>query len=73
MFDFASHLKTLRQSKNVTQKEVAEAIHASERGYQRYELNERKPTFEILIALADYFEVSIDYLVGHTDNPEVNH
>ena len=69
MFDFANHLKTLRQSRNVTQKEVAEAIHASERGYQRYELNERKPTFDILIALADYFDVSLDYLVGRSDDP----
>ena len=32
-----------------------------------------QPTMENLIKLADYFNVSLDYLVGHTDNPEVNH
>ena len=41
-------------------------------GYQRYEYGERKPSFDMLIALADYFDVSIDYLVGRTDNPKVN-
>lgn len=72
MFDFGSHLKQLRLSRNITQKQLAENIGASERGIQNYELNTRKPTFDILIRIADYFGVSIDYLVGRTDNPEIN-
>lgn len=70
MFDFGQHLKSLRLSHKITQKQLAIAIGASERGIQNYELNERKPTFDALIALADYFDVSIDYLVGRSDDPK---
>lgn len=69
MFDFSINLKSLRQSKNLTQKQLATEINASERGIQNYEAGVRKPTYDILIALADYFDVSIDYLVGRTDDP----
>ena len=69
MFDFSTHLKSLRQSKNLTQKQLATEINVSERGIQNYETGIRKPTYDILIALADYFDVSLDYLVGRTDNP----
>lgn len=72
MFDFALHLKELRQSRNLTQKQLAEAIHASERGIQNYEMGIRKPTYEMLIALADYFNVSIDYLVGRAGAPKMD-
>lgn len=72
MFDFSQHLKSLRKSKQITQKQLAQGIGASERGIQQYELGERKPSYEALIALADYFDVSIDYLVGRTDNPQIN-
>lgn len=72
MDNFGKHLKQIRKQTKVTQKQVATAINTTERGYQGYELNEKKPGFDMLIALADYFEVSIDYLVGRTDNPEVN-
>ena len=70
MFDFGMHLKSLRQSKNVTQKQLAADIGASERGIQHYEIGERKPAYDMLIALADYFDVSLDYLVGRSDSPE---
>ena len=69
MFNFGEHLKALRQSRNITQKQLAEAIGSSERGIQHYELNERKPKYEIIIALSDYFEVSTDYLLGRSDDP----
>lgn len=72
MFNFGKHLKALRQSRNITQKQLAINIGASESGVQNYELGTRKPTFDMLIALADYFDVSIDYLVGRTDNPNIN-
>lgn len=72
MFNFGEHLKSLRLSKGITQKQLAENIGASERGIQNYETNQRKPTYDILIALANYFEISLDYLVGRTSNPEVN-
>lgn len=69
MFIFGVHLKNLRKSKNITQKQLALDIGASERGIQQYELGERKPTYDMLIALADYFDVSLDYLVGRSDDP----
>ena len=64
MFNFGTPLKMLRKSKNLTQKQLAENIGASESGIQNYELGTRKPTYDMLISLADYFDVSIDYLVG---------
>ena len=62
----------MRKVKGTTQKQVAEGSEIAERVYQRYESGERKPPFDKLITLADYFGVSIDYLVGRTDNPRIN-
>lgn len=64
MFDFGAHLKGIRKAKGMTQKQLAQAIGASESGIQNYELGTRKPTYDMLIALAAYFEVPIDYLTG---------
>lgn len=69
MIDFATQLKTIRKSKGVTQKQLAQAVGASERGIQSYEIGERKPAFDQLLALADYFDVSLDYLCGRSDDP----
>ena len=67
---FGAHLRTIRKSQKYTQKQVAEAIDVTERNYQRYEADEQRPAFDVLIALADYFDVSLDYLCGRSDNPE---
>ena len=72
MTDFGKHLKEIRISFNYTQKQVASNIGITERNYQRYEANDQRPSFDILISLADFYNVSIDYLVGRTDNPEIN-
>lgn len=69
MFNFGEHLRALRQSKGITQKQLGEFTGTSERGIQNYELNQRKPTYDILVSLADYFDVSLDYLVGRSDDP----
>lgn len=69
MVIFHEHLKQIRKDKKKTQKEVAIAIKLSERNYQSFEYGKVKPSFETLIALADYFDISIDYLVGRTNNP----
>ena len=69
---FSENLKSLRAFHNLTQRQLGIEIGASERGIQNYELDERKPNYEMLIALADYFDVSIDYLVGRTNNPNMN-
>ena len=56
-------LKELRTEKGATQKEVADFIGCSPLVYSRYEREEREPDIDMLCRLADYFNVSIDYLV----------
>lgn len=63
-------LKQLRLDKNLSQKQLATEIHISDRNYQRYEYGEREPVSSVLVALADYFDVSLDYLVGRSDDPQ---
>ena len=67
---FPERLIFLRKSKGLTRKQVYEAICMSALGYQRYEYGSREPAFQQLISLADYFNVSLDYLVGRSDDPE---
>lgn len=66
---FSDRLKELRMSRNLTQKQVYEAVGMSAIGYQRYEYGDREPAYQKLLALADYFDVSLDYLVGRSNNP----
>ena len=66
---FPTRLKELRNARNLTQKEVAESAGMAPMAYQRYEYGTREPAFRQLIALADYFDVSLDYLVGRSDDP----
>ena len=64
----AQRLKELREGRRLYQKEMAELLGLSLRGYQSYETDQSEPKLKTLIALADYFDVSIDYLVGRTDS-----
>lgn len=68
---FSERLKELRISRGLTQKQVYEAVGMSAIGYQRYEYGDREPAYQKLIALADYFDVSLDYLVGRSDFPHM--
>lgn len=72
MSNFSEKLKTLKAQKKVRQKDVAAAIGVSLLAYQYYETDTKEPTMSNLIALADYFDVSLDYLVDRSDNPEIN-
>ncbi|MCI8538471.1 MAG: helix-turn-helix transcriptional regulator [Oscillospiraceae bacterium] len=67
MENFSSRLRKLRNEKKITQKAIADQFEQSVRAYQYYESGERYPEFLHLIALADYFDVSLDYLVGRSD------
>lgn len=67
MANLAERLEELKESRNLKQKEIAEAVGVPLRTYQRYEYGEREPQVSVLIRMADYFHVSIDYLVGRTD------
>jgi transcriptional regulator with XRE-family HTH domain len=66
---FHERLKQLRKSHKITQKRLAFEIGVTERYSQEMEYGKTKPGFDILVALADYFDVSIDYLVGRSDDP----
>jgi transcriptional regulator with XRE-family HTH domain len=67
MFIFGEHLKSIRLLQDKKQQETASAINITLRNYQKFEHGEVKPSFDNLIALADYFDVSIDSLVGRTE------
>ena len=66
---FSERLRSLRNSKGLSQKTVAEAMGITETGYQNYEVGRRLPTFEKLIAICDTLGCSADYLLGRTDKP----
>lgn len=72
MENFSERLKTMRADSGKRQKDIADAIGITSRAYQYYENGTKEPTLSKIIALADYFDVSIDYLVGRTNNPKVN-
>lgn len=63
-------LKRFRKQYKVTQKQAASVAGVAERVYQSYEYGKVVPTASVLIALADAFDVSLDYLVGRSDVPE---
>lgn len=60
-------IKELRKEKGLSQEEVAKGINTSQRNIGRWEKEENEPTASFLIKLADYFQVSIDYLLGRTE------
>lgn len=61
-------LRRFRKEFNLTQKQVADAGNIAVRTYQTYEANERFPNVENIIAIADYYGISLDYLVGRSDS-----
>lgn len=69
---FGSRLKELRTSVNLTQKDFATILNVTERSYQRYEGDKSTPNYDVLIFIADYYNVSLDYLVGRSNDPKIN-
>ncbi len=65
---FKERLKQLREEHKFTQQDLAEHLHISIRQYRRYEKGDYEPNLETLIKLADYFSVSLDYLVGRSEH-----
>lgn len=60
-------LRDLRDDKDLTQQNVADYLHINQRTYSRYENDQRMIPFQILSALADLYDTSVDYLIGRTD------
>ncbi len=72
MVIIAQKIKELRTTNHLTQKQLAEILNVQPVTLQRFEYGTVRPSLDTLIALADYFDVSLDYLVGRSDNPEIN-
>jgi transcriptional regulator with XRE-family HTH domain len=64
---FSERLRILRKERKMTQVQTAQAVHMSNRGYQDLELG-RKPTYENLLAIANFYDVSADWLMGRTED-----
>lgn len=64
------NLKYLRMEKNISQQKLAEIIGVSQQSINKYENHNIEPDIATLILLADYFNTSVDYLIGNTD---INH
>lgn len=67
LLEFGKTLKELRNERNVTQKELAGLVGLSATGYAGYEQGHREPDLKTLVALARFFDVSTDYLLGLKD------
>ena len=61
------NLKSLREAACVSQRQLAEAIGVSQQSINKYENHNIEPDIATLIRIADFFQTSVDYLIGHTD------
>lgn len=66
-----ANLKKLRVKKGVSQQALANVIGVSQQSVNKYENHNVEPELRALMAMADYFGTSVDYLIGHTDIPNV--
>lgn len=64
-------LKELRKQKQISQLKLAMDLGMNQNTVSRYETGEREADYQTLIAFAEYFHVSVDYLLGRTDNPRM--
>ena len=63
-------LRALRESMNYSQMKFAQIFDLGQSSVVRYEKGEASPPLELLVRIADYFDVSLDYIFGRTDNPQ---
>ena len=63
-------IRELREDHDLRQVDIAKQLGMSQTGYSKYETGENDVPTSILIALADYYKVSIDYILNRTDHPE---
>lgn len=64
-------LKEIRKAKGISQLKLAMDLNTNQNTISRYETGEREPGITELIRIADYFHVSLDYLLERTDNPKM--
>ncbi|MCM3749160.1 helix-turn-helix domain-containing protein [Paenibacillus pasadenensis] len=68
--DIGTRLASLREDRGWTQEQTSQSLGISRAALSHYEKNRREPDTDTLAKFADIYQVSIDYLVGRTDNPE---
>ena len=67
----ANSLKDLRKSKCLSQRDVARMLNVTQQAIASWETGRTEPSNMALVEIADYFNVSVDYLLGRTDNPNM--
>ena len=72
MNNFGNKIRELRKKKGISQLRLATDLNTTQNTISRYETGEREPGIDELIKIADYFNVSVDYLIGRTENPKMN-
>ena len=65
------NLRGIREDRDIRQREIAEYLNVSQNTYSQYETGVISLTAEVLIKLADFYNVSIDYLLDRTNNPKM--
>ena len=71
--EFSKRLQNLREQQNRSRRMVSELCGLPTSAFGKYERGEAKPDLDSLVAIADYFEVSIDYLIGRVNDPFKGH
>ena len=64
-----TRIRDLREDRDLKQRELADYLHCSQRAYSNYELGQRDIPTAVLIRLAQFYKVSVDYILGLTNNP----
>ncbi|MFR7474055.1 MAG: helix-turn-helix domain-containing protein [Christensenellales bacterium] len=67
--NFSNRLSVLRQERSLSRSSLGTTVGVSDEAIRLMEKAKRSPSFEVLCTLADYFDVSLDYLVGRSDDP----
>lgn len=71
MKPYGDRIAYLRKKHNLTQEELAEQLNISRASLSHYETNRREPDYDTLVRLADFFNVSLDYIMARTEEPTV--
>ena len=68
--DYRKRLREIREEHNLSQAQVGEALNKSQQGYSHIENGRAELKIDDLVTLCKFYEVSADYLIGYTDDPE---
>lgn len=66
-------IRDIREDNDLTQKQVSDYLHCDQSLYSKYERGQREIPLSLIIKLSELYNISVDYLVGKTDNPNVNY